>query len=71
MCIDSRDNNAPWNQEELPPLTELEERELQISELKEKMRHMVKKYDIVHILESYSESNPRYTIIKLKKLLEL
>jgi hypothetical protein len=69
--IDSRDNNAPWNYEELPPLTELEERDLQISELKEKMRHMVKKSDIVNILESYSESSAKYTIIKLKKILEL
>lgn len=69
--IDSRDYNAPWDQEELPTLTDLEERELQISELKEKMRHMVKKSDIKHILDSYAESSPKYTIIKLKKLLEL
>jgi hypothetical protein len=62
MSIDSRDHNAPYNREQLPKLTREEE---------QKNNSIVKKYDIVHILESYSESNPRYTIIKLKKLLEL
>ena len=69
--MDDRDHNAPYLQDDLPPLTELEDREMQISELKHKMSFMIKKSDISHILESYSESNPRYTIIKLKKLLEL
>ena len=66
-----RDHNAPYLQDDLPPLTELEDREMQISELKHKMSFMIKKAHIAHILESYSVSNPRYAIIKLKKLLEL
>lgn len=69
--MDDKDHNAPYLQDDLPPLTELEDREMQISELKHKMSFMIKKADIAHILESYSVSSPAYTIIKLKKLLEL